>query len=510
MKTCLHSPVNTFISLKALPCSIILLLVLFRVTTALAQPVPSDNAVLHYRLVGFNFEQAPTAKKYNLEIAAGYIYNEDSFAANVIQNHESTVPQYIATVPYWNTRYTWRVTYTGKAGKVIKRSSLFHFTTAGTSFADTGAYRLRVTQNHTNGNGLLFFSDGSRALYDMNGQLLWYVPFMPGLPDTTVPLRDLKMTPQHTITFIANTQAYEIDYNGKLLWKAPDDGKVSGDTSEFYHHEFTRLRNGHYMIAGNEYLKKYLPSSFAAKYADNDNIRRENDKYYVTVAYGTLLEYDTSEKLVWSWKSSAYFTDEDLLIPAMFENGHVPGFHYNSFFFDEGKNAIYNSFRDINRIVKISYPGRQILSVYKSANGGRLQFLGQHNCRISKNGNLYLFNNNFANNGRRDAGKPSSLLVLKEPVAKDGEMTVEWAFDCDIDEQAGATAKGGGSVYELANGDMLVCMGTVNRVFIVHGNEILWNAFTEMKNEGRWVPQSNYRVSAIEGEESLRKLVFKK
>jgi hypothetical protein len=486
---------------------IVVLLSVLYCNTASAQYAPAENSILHYRLAGFSFSKLPPSKKYTLEIATGQVFTEDSFARAIIFQQEYNAAQAIVTLPYWHQAYTWRVTSVGNNKKASQHSRLLHFQTAGISFTDTSLHRLRVSTNKMVNKSLYVFSDGNRALYDMNGNPVWYVPFTPGLPDTSTPLRDVKMTPQHTITFIANTQAYEIDYNGNLLWKAPDNGKISGDTSEFYHHEFTRLKNGHYMIAGNEYARKYLPASFATQYPDNDNVKQENGQYYVDVAYGTLIEYDAAKNIIWSWKSSTYFTDAELITPALFENSHLPGFHFNGFFVDENKHAVYNSFRDINKIIKINYPDKKPLAEYSNVNGKQL-LMGQHNCRINKDGNLYLFNNNFANNGKRMEGPPSSVLILKEPGNTKDEMTIEYAFDCDIDKEAGATAKGGGSVGELADGSILVCMGTVNRMFIVRDKDVLWNAFTEMKNEGRWLQQSNYRVSAVEGMDDLMKLIF--
>ncbi len=37
-----------------------------------------------------------------------------------------------------------------------------------------------------------------------------------------------------------------------------ESGAVSGDTEEHFHHEFTRLHNGHYMVLGNEYVQPLL------------------------------------------------------------------------------------------------------------------------------------------------------------------------------------------------------------------------------------------------------------
>ncbi len=470
---------------------------------------PAENALLNYRLIGFSFTDTPGAYKYRLEMAPGYINNTDSFIQSPIVQQNASDTQVLAIVPSFGQVYTWRVSYFMPGG-VITYSVLHHFTTGIMPCVDSSRQRLRVTDTCTYcDKGLYLFVDANRTLYNIDGAPLWYLPATPGLPDISTPVRDLKVSPFHTITFIANTQAYEIDYNGHILWQAPDDGRVNGDTTENYHHEFSRLHNGHYMIAGNQFIRRYLPAEFTKKYWENENVRQRGDKYYVDVPYTTLMEYDSTKNIVWSWKSSQYFTDKDLMRPALFEDSHVPEFHHNAFCFDEKNHVIYNSFRDINCIWKISYPNGHLLASYSKDGNGTPLFKGQHNCNIDKDGNLLLFDNNFSMNNKRGNNRASSWVKkFKEPIIANQPPTLLWSFDCHTDNNTAAQAKGGGSASELTNGDILVCMGTVNRVFIIHKNSITWQAFTEYNNEGRWLGRSGYRVSAIEGNESLKKLIF--
>jgi hypothetical protein len=478
----------------------------------IAQITPAENTVLNYRLTGFTVPTQKKALSYQFEIAEGNIRNVDSFQKQIIISQKEQVNRTIITLPAWKHYYTWRVIAYDEQLKQTGKSPLHHFSTGSTPFADTGKYRLRIINTNAKGKDLLFFSDAVRGIYNLQGEMVWYLPQVIHEVDTTKPVRDFKLTSRGTITFIANTQAYEIDYDGNLLWKAPDDGSVAGDTTEQYHHEFVRLHNGHFLIAGNQKIRKMIPISIAKEYADNEAVKNENGQYYTDALFGTIIEYDSNKKVRWTWKAAKYMNDSLFFTQQMFSSGHIPGYHLNSFVFDEKQKCIYASFRDINKIVKIAYPSGEVLNIYDAVEQKNTDPLlkAQHNCMVNADGNLYLFNNNVSSAGKRDEKQiPASVMILKEPVEKNRDLQVIWQMNCPIDDNAPINARGGGSVYELKDKSMLVCMGTAGRVFMVNRDkEILWNAVNEHKNENRWLQLSNYRVYPAEDNTALETLLF--
>jgi len=203
-----------------------------------AQILPKEGSELHYRLIGFSFRQGPAGCKYKVEVAVGNYNNEDSFKKNIIVSFTSYSNKLIGEVPSFGKQYTWRAVFTNTHLDKTE-NKLFHFSTKIVPDVDTNVTRLRITKNAEKYKDWYIFSDGARTLYDMNGQPVWFMPDMKGLKMTP---RDIKLTPQGTITFLLeNIGAYEINYNGDILWKAPDNGSVSGEHTEHYHHEFTRL-----------------------------------------------------------------------------------------------------------------------------------------------------------------------------------------------------------------------------------------------------------------------------
>lgn len=337
----------------------------------------------------------------------------------------------------------------------------------------------------------------------MKGMPVWYLPNIPGVLNENATVRDLKITPQGTITFIAGRAAVEVNYDGRIIWQAPDNGRVSKDTSEYYHHEFTRLPNGHYMVTGNEYINRKLPAIKDTTIYQNEwNVFKIGNDYYKRIECGTIIEYDTAKNVVWHWKSSGYLTDVDYFNQKMPSGVPSGSTHLNGFYFDSPSH-IYISFRDLNRIIKIEYPSGKLIAEYGQTYDNASQnglFYGQHSCRISKAGRLYMYNNNV-NTVTRSANNRlsiSTILELEDSTNNNGDMLSQksWEFLCDIDTFARSYTLSGGSVVELPDEAFLVSMGIVPRCFIVNREKkVLWNVLTERNDHGSWVPYENYRVN---------------
>jgi len=358
-----------------------------------SQILPKEGRALNYRLIGFSF---PPEKKESiccLEIAKGNFYTEDSFKKNIIKNLRFKGNKIIAEVPWFGSEYTWRVVYVDNEQK-IKENVLHHFSTLFSPEIDTSNLCLRITQAAKKYKDAYVFLDDNKALYDMNGHAVW---FLPGETFAQENVRDLKETPFGTITFMLKDkeQIFEINYEGDILWQGPNTGIVSGNTTEHYHHEFTRLTNGHYMVLGNE-----MPWE---KPMFKSNTDTDTNVYHTSEPLPTIIEYDSNGKVVWSWRSSGYFRTSDLInFNTKYFTQKVPvdvDVHANSFYFDEKARTIYISCKDISRIIKLKYPEGTVLNMYGELfkRGVPEQFNGlfcnQHSVKHSKNGYIYLLQN---------------------------------------------------------------------------------------------------------------------
>lgn len=477
-----------------------------------AQLLPKEGSKLNYRLIGFSFPgHAGHSDIYKLEVASGNYNTEDSFKKHIIKTLSSKEQKVIAEVPFFGTQYTWRTVNTS----IKTKSSLYHFSTLTIPDVDTSTVRFRILHSAEKYKDAYVFLDGSRALYDMNGQPVWFVPDIDTSGNEDVQVHDLKISPQGTITFIRKGDIYDINYNGDILWKGPNTGKVSGDVNEHYHHEFTRLKNGHYMVLGA------IPVIQSNKnHTTDSNVIADGRKvsqnfvtsFFPRVPLGTIIEYDEQGNVVWSWRSADYYKESDL-VNYMFPDGQAhPDMHENSFFFDENSKTIYLSSNSFSRILKIKYPEGNVINTYGEiykpgapVHGNKL-FSSQHSVKLSQIGCLFLFNNNGEN-----PGKPPKVKILKEPVSKDDSLKIIWEYECTTEGMEPIRFGGGGNVIELPGNALFVSMNSpYYKVFIVNNDKhILWSAISEKWNaeEKKWDIIPQYRASIIPGHKELEQLI---
>ncbi len=506
---------------------IVLLLTLHALAISLqsfGQVFPAEDQQLNYRLTGFSFPSSPKATGYTIELAEGNYTGTAAFNAHKLSSKNCNTNKAIIELPSFDKSYTWRVV-SKKNGTPITTSKLFHFSILVNHYADTPLVRMEVGTNEKKYTDAYVFSDGAKALYDMNGRPVWFLPEIAGLDVGHALVRDLKLTSRGTISFLVDgVGAYEINYDGAVLWKTPDDGKIGAEHSERYHHEFTRLSNGHYMVMGTEIVTYPEPAPGDTAITFTPGIEAPGLQSGQLTApvrrgrMGTIIEYDTSGHIVWSWKSSDYFSHSDII----YHRGPGPDgislqTHDNAFYFDEVNKNIYVSFRDISRIVKLKYPGGEVLNNYGTKYSptdleqNKRFFCGQHNCSLTQKGYLCVFNNNICHTAQFP-----KVSIFKEPISAQDTLQLVWEYTCtskDIPNViANADFTTGGSVTELPDQSMLVSMSTpYSNIFIVNLNkEVLWSAVTQKYDAEKkeWVPLTNYRTGIIPDKATLEQLIW--
>ncbi len=486
-----------------------------------AQVVPQEGSKLSYRLIGFSFPATAGVKNYRIEIALGHFTAEPDFEKEIVTRLNTSKNKVIGEVPYFGKKYTWRIVYNSDLkGKTYSR--FYHFSTETIPECDTADFRLRIIKNAQTYKGAYVFVDGTRALYDMQGKPVWYLPNFDSFSTADCYPRDMKLTSKGTISVLMHRGVYEIDYNGAILWKMPKKTRRNADSIEFFHHELTRLSSGHYMTMGDEKLRRGISvtgdSNFV--FAAMDSTLPRNYTGSDKMSFGTLIEYDDQGNIVWTWKSSDYFKGSDIYFHKT--RSGILDVHANAFYFDEKSKAIYVSFKNIDRIVKVKYPEGTVTNVYgaiynegmmkgAATETGNSYFCGQHSCRRSASGDLYLFNNNSCQVG----GWPSIIVMDEKADSKQGLKKI-WEYECDV-AYTGIGTKPysfaiGGNVIELPDHSFLATLaGSVSNVFIVNRNkELLWSAVCEKRNKAtqQWTPVLNYRSSIITSRKELENLIW--
>lgn len=492
----------------------------------LAQIFPKENDTLNYIVIGFQFPEVKKEKNYTIEIASGHFKDEASFKKNIIKTEVWTKNRGILHVPSFSKQYTWRVIPYSRVLSTA-RIHLNHFSTGYIYNPDTAVIRFNITHKADKFKDAYLMLDGNRTMYDMEGHLIWYLPDLGGIIKTKSQVRDIKISPRGTISFLVDGRAFETDYNGRILWEGPNGRKKTGDTLEGYHHELTILRNGHIMALGSDPFNKNvtkLQDSNKTKSIIDSSDRRP--RRFKQPDMGILVEYDETGKLIWEWKAAKYFKNINLDFYNKF-NG-LPEFdlHENSFYFDEKNKAIYVSFRNISQILKISYPSGEVIAAY-----GRLEyatdsmekhlFCGQHSCHLSENGYLYLYDNGCG------IGHVPKVVVIKLPSSAMGPLEKIWEYPLPVepakaDERPSITSvelnkrflfTAGGNVTELPDQSFFISANVpFNKVLIVSKEQqILWSADMEKWHPDKksWEPYSQYRISIIPDREHLENLIWK-
>ncbi|NDC41330.1 MAG: hypothetical protein EBZ77_07250 [Chitinophagia bacterium] len=476
------------------------------VTMVKAQVFPAEGSKLHYRLVPFKWIKTPA--KCTLQIAEGNWTDEKNFLAHLIATPPTKGNTCVAEVPHFGAAYTWRVKWPNGP------AAWHHFTTLSIPATDTNLNRMRIVI--ADGSQRSIFSDGSRVLYNSKAQPIWFLPEIAGEDTRRAVLYDLKMSPQHTITFILNNHIYEIDWNGKILWKGPNTGEVSGDTAERYHHEFTRLSNGHYLVLGNQQVKlRHDPDEvLPLKRAQPQGA--PPPQLLMSGLFGTIIEYDRTGKVVWQWKTYKYLSEH--VFPETHPQLRPDMVHENAVYFDDQHKVVYLSMKNANEILKIAYPSGEVLATY----GPKMQtnpdpteetpFCQQHSCKVTAAGELYMFNNNMCR-----LHNPPNILLLTEPERKDEQAYIKWQFDLpfDMSAQPGGqrnAGTSGGSVTELPDGQFFISQFKPfgDMYVVTRGKAITWHGVLETRgsiNE-QWRPQEQYRASVINTLPDLQQLVL--
>lgn len=481
-----------------------LLLFCLASTHLYSQIWPKEGSILNYRLIGFSFPGTVKAKEYKIEIAKGFYISEDSFNSKLSTTIHATQNRVIGEVPQFGQQYSWRVLPEGND----KKGEIHHFSTVSIPEADTTNMRLRILTPSDEYKGAYVLLDNNKVMYDMKGNPVWFLPdkIAAGAYPT-----DMKVSPWGTITFLLINE-YEINYDGDILWKAPNTGEVAGDSIEHYHHEFTKLGNGHYMTLGDEplYWKKGLPAKQLKLLQDSANKDVPKSKF------GTLIEYDSKGKVVWSWKSSKYFFDTKISDnnPAVAPTNDAIDVHANAFYFDERKGFIYVSYKNTNQVLKVKYPEGIVVNcygeVYKDgvAKNQHPVFCGQHSTRHSDKGYMYLYNNNACENAT------PKIMLFEELKGSGNKLKEIWEYTCTVDSTEFRSSPKGGNITELNGDNFFVSMGgPYSKIFIVSKSKtILWSALPERwnTNEKKWDVVTQYRASIIKDRKELERLIWNK
>jgi hypothetical protein len=241
--------------------------------------------------------------------------------------------------------------------------------------------------------------------------------------------------------------------------------------------------------------------------------------------FGTVKEFDSSGKVVWTWRSGEYFKNSDFKFYKKTVGQHVIDVRENAFYFDEQRQFLYVNFQRINRIVKIKYPEGKVLEEFGETfkkggiSTGFDLFCGQNSIGITKTNKLIVANNNTCTSGLHP-----KLEVLEMPGKANPSLSRYWEYEyptASVDTNSliilpdllyKKQNEFGGHMVELPDGEFLASLcSPFGIVFIVDKDKkIIWSAVAErwVAEEKKWKQHFQFRASIIVDKKALEQVIW--
>lgn len=466
--------------------------------------VPQPGSKLNYTQIMFEHPRVKGADEYMIEVTLDD--GSKSFVSPLVKRIDSSTAIMLSNFEF-GKKYVWR--YTGlHSGKELAWNGPYNFETLSNPITDKKLMRARVLQNDSLANaGGLIVLDLICGIIDRKGNFVWFLPDYLGPPvkydeklPPTVAFNDLRISRFGTLTLLNNGKAEEMDLRGNVLWMAPKRPEFNPDSLNTghayqYHHCFKRLESGNYMVIDRATDFRSALSVFGHNNSSVPGTKNDTEK--VEVTYEIIKEFDSDGNLVWNWSSENYFDFPSLnqLItqqsdPGVISNG--AGGHMNTFEADEKNGFIYAGFRNASRIIKIDKRTGHVVCAwgaganYRDAPNAEGFFAKQHGLCLLNNGSIAVFNNGYFKPENAVTGTSLSSVVVFTQPSDNGNSKLAWKFDCRLDSLSNFSQRGG-NVIEMENDNLLVCMGSVDRIFEVNpGKRVVWNAVVECHVDSSW------------------------
>jgi hypothetical protein len=377
-----------------------------------------------------------------------------------------------------------------KKGKLLFTSPWIHFSIRRSAQVMSDTFRTDVRFAGKPGKEVIFLDYSAMAI-DKSGKPIWFLPINTDSL-TKLVIRDLELTASGTVTHLDISGAYEKDLQGTVLWKAPDDGRVSGGAKEEYHHELKKNTDGSFFVCGSIYksAKGEIKQSPAS-----------------SVKYNTLIHYDAGGNILQGWTETG-----SMLKDSVFRQAHSnnQGGHLNGFAFMPGGKRVFMSFKNLSDVYLYDFiSGEFISSIKKPPFSGSYDFQQQHGPWLTAKNQLLIYNNNIAEKEGSEGPAVSHPSVMQFRYdALSQKFALTWQYELRAEKFPGGILGKEGYVSETKAGTILVCAGGTNYAAEVTQNKKkVWECYfyRRTKEDTLWKPYSNYRC---QGASSLYPLYY--
>lgn len=445
---------------------------------ATIQPAPGTE--LNYTQVLFEYPETKGANRYIITL------ENDGNGAQVFSITNTTLAFIADSGLQFGNHYRWHYE-AFQNNRLLFKSEMFRFS-IGSTF-QTGSLWFKAIAEETDPShykkGIIFLDYLAMAI-NRKGEPVWYLPVNQDSLEKQK-TRNIKLTSAGTITYLDNTDCFERDLSGSVLWKAPNDGRISGDQQEYYHHDFFKMEDGTYLTSGYRFVKER-------------NLIDTNQP--CRIRYNTLIQYKKNGGISWYWDESKHVSKK--LIWG--DNGpfadEITGTHLNGVAYYPADDAFILSFRDNSSVLKISHTtGKVVYNLGDSLlkyNPGKIPFSGQHGPSLLRNGGIVVYNNNLDRSGKTAGPSYPVIRVYSQPSAKK-QAALAWEYECVSSEYPDGIRGKEGYASQLPYSDnLLVCMGGANYIFeVTPDKKVVWQCAFQRYDEAnaKWLGVNNYRCS---------------
>jgi hypothetical protein len=433
----------------------------------------------------FEYDKVKGASTYRLQVQEDTIGT--SFSHPVADQIDSATATLVSGLKF-GKKYKWR--YAGLiAGRKPQWIGPYFFSTEWGIIQKSGFLDVQVTNHNAGQASGLIICDGTHGAMDRAGKEVWYLPKLKGpypisgqtddsagRQEIKHLVMDLRLTPYGTITCLYDSSIVECDLDGNILWTKQSSHLPSEIGEDNYNHCFARLPNGHYMVLGNQGWRRLPANLDTTGHRREMEIKNISGRNFVRVQIGTVLEYDKTGNVVWSWNSENYlnnYRSPDSLRIVDLEP------HINAFSMDPSGKYVYVGFRNLSQIIKVEKSTGRVVDSWGPGDDHHdpqplhlMENRRQHDANILNDSSILIFNNNTLEESR--INRPN-LIRYSQQSGHSGEIL--WQFDLGADTVNRKKTRVGGNVSLLPNGNILACTGSMNTIFeVTQEKKIVWQA----------------------------------
>ena len=435
---------------------------------------PADNSTLYHTYVQFEWEQVPSADRYQVMVST----NSD-FTDVVINVTDQTLVYIDRDNIDWDTQYFSRVRKHNLNGALGSWSDVFTFTTAeqksnvNTTITDASQIAEGVTIFGSffnyysavvdiNGNEIWNSGNGDLVFYNTNEDGDLFGCYLDNSSDNNLP-------------------GVEFDIANQFLWEEPND--------EFLHHDLIQLPNGNYMGVVSVMEIGPIPiGSWTSLFQGLGYIADGVTPEFPWIG-DKIVEWDKdTQDVVWSWNTFDYYDMQDYddiggTWDQAFIDQQYDWTHVNAVAFSDEDNSIYISTRHLSRITKIDHASGDVVwnmgHEFPSGDvdfGHDLGFSFQHSIHILEDGNIVTFDNGNLSEIFLGTDEPTSRAIEID-ISNNGnsfEVEIEWEYVLPTDLFGFAS----GNVEKLDNGNYLITTigGGGTSLEVNTNGDIVWEA----------------------------------